>query len=224
MYVSLDHVEHVASNIQTFWFKPERPLRYDAGQFIELTINHADQDSRGNRRWFTLSSSPTDSLLGVTTKLAAAPSSFKKHLFTLKPGDRIQISESMGDFVLPKDASIPLVFVGGGIGVTPLHSMMKYLHDTHQKRTIHLLYAAHSEQEIAFKNLFDTVATTTEYLTDRKLTSEDVLRLAADNTKPMIFLSGPEEMVEVFVDDLKKSGVPSSRLVTDYFPGYAGQI
>ena len=56
----------------------------------------------------------------------------------------------MGDFVLPKDTTLPLVFVAGGIGVTPIRSMVKWLTDTDQKRTIHVIYAARSLPEIAF--------------------------------------------------------------------------
>lgn len=224
MKVSLDHIEDTAAHIKTFWFKPEHELRYEAGQFIELTIKHEDADDRGERRWFTLSSSPTDTLLSITTKVAEKPSSFKRRLFELNPGDTVDLSESMGDFVLPKDKTIPLLFIGGGIGVTPIHSMVKYLHDTGQNRTTHLLYAARSEKEIAFKELFDNSLTNSQYFTDNKLTTAAVINAVRQYTHPIMYVSGPEEMVEVFVAELKDSGVPGSRLVTDYFPGYAGQI
>jgi ferredoxin-NADP reductase len=224
MIVTVDHIEDIASHIKTFWFKPEHPVRYEAGQFIELTIQHDNPDDRGIRRWFTLSSSPTDELLSITTKLADKPSSFKQHLFALQPGDSITMSDTMGDFVLPKDKNAPLIFVGGGIGVTPIHSMVKYLSDTNQQRTTHLLYAAHSTEEIAFKDLFDTAVTKTQYITDKQLSSQDILAVIKEYTNPIVYLSGPEEMVEVFFAELKEAGVPSSRLVTDYFPGYAGAI
>lgn len=224
MQVTLDHIEDVASNTKTFWFKPEHPVRYEAGQFIELTIPHDNPDERGIRHWFTLSSSPTDELLSITTKLAEKPSSFKQHLFALHPNDQIHMSDTMGDFVLPKDKTTPLIFVAGGIGVTPIHSMAKYLHDTKQKRTTYLLYAAHSKDEVAFKDLFDKTLTKTQYITDKTLTSKDVLAISTQYSHPMIYLSGPEEMVEVFFAELKEAGVPGSRLVTDYFPGYAGVI
>jgi glycine betaine catabolism B len=224
MYVTLDHVEDIASHIKTFWFKPEYPVRYEAGQFIELTIHHDNPDERGVRRWFTLSSSPTDELLSITTKLADKPSSFKQHLFALKTGDSIIMSDTMGDFVLPKDKTVPLIFVAGGIGVTPIHSMVKYLHDTNQQRFTHLLYAAHNTDEIAFKDLFDSAVTKSLYITDKQLSSQDILSVTKQYSNPIVYLSGPEEMVEVFFAELKEAGVPGSRLVTDYFPGYAGAI
>ena len=222
--VTLDHIEDTASHIKTFWFKPETPVRYEAGQFIELSIPHENPDDRGIKRWFTLSSSPTDDLLSITTKLADKPSTLKQHLFGLKSGDLVQMTESMGDFVLPKDKSTPLIFVAGGIGVTPIHSMVKFLADSKQARTTHLLYAARDTSEVAFKDLFDSTITTAEYIIGTQLTSPDIQRTAAQYQNPLIYLSGPEEMVEVFVAELKENGVPGSRLVTDYFPGYAGII
>lgn len=224
MKVTLHHIEETADHIKTFWFKPEHPLRYEAGQFIELTISHDDPDDRGVRRWFTLSSSPTDELLSITTKLAEKPSTYKKQLFAMQPEDTAVMTESMGDFVLPKNKNTPLVFVAGGIGITPIHSMAKYLHDVHEQRTTHLLYAAHSEEEIAFRELFDQTVSITEYITDKKLTPADVLNTITQYDNPLIYLSGPEEMVEVLVVELKEQGIPGSHLVTDYFPGYAGVI
>ncbi len=225
MRAYLHHTEKSANErITTFWFKTEKPLRYDAGQFIDMTIPHNTPDERGIRRWFTLSSSPTEQLIAITTKLAEKPSTFKQHLFALKSGDEVQISDSMGDFVLPKDQAVPLLFVAGGIGITPVHSMLSYLHATGQKRTAQVLYNAANAAEIAFRQTLDQTADHATYLTDRRLTTDDILKVAHQYTKPLLYISGPEEMVEQLVAELKQAGVPGSRLVTDYFPGYANRL
>jgi ferredoxin-NADP reductase len=84
MKITLDYTENIAKNIQTFWFKPDKPVRYVAGQFIELTLPHDNPDKRGIKRWFTLSSSPTEPLISITTKHAEnIVSSFKQNLFNL---------------------------------------------------------------------------------------------------------------------------------------------
>ena len=132
----LHHIEQITADVYTFWFTPNKPLDYTAGQFTELTLPHEAADSRGIKRWFTLSSSPTEQLLGITTKLAEQPSSFMKSLFSLQPGDVVNFSAAMGDFVLPINKTIPLLFVVGGIGVTPLRSMMQWLKDSNQKSQI----------------------------------------------------------------------------------------
>ncbi len=234
MQATLDHIEDIAEHIKTFWFKPEHDLRYEAGQFVELALPHDSPDDRGIRRWFTLSSSPTDNLVSITTKLATKPSSFKQYLFAMKQGDIVTISDAMGDFVLPKDKKVPLLFVTGGIGVTPAHSMVKWLVDAAEQREVHILYAAHNDNELAFKGLFDTYAKTAQYLIQEptsswsgpvgSITTADIYNLSSTLDNPYIYLSGPEEMVEVFFAELKQKGVKPSRLITDYFPGYAGTI
>lgn len=65
MQVVFDHSKDEAANITTFFFRPEKPVQYTAGQFIELTIPHENPDDRGQKRWFTLSSSPTDEVSGA---------------------------------------------------------------------------------------------------------------------------------------------------------------
>jgi ferredoxin-NADP reductase len=224
MQVTFDHSEDVASHIKTFWFKPEPAMRYEAGQFIELYLPHPNHDDRGIKRWFTVSSSPTDPLVSITTKIADKPSTFKQCLLELKPGDTVQMSETMGDFVLPKDRQAPLIFIAGGIGVTPIHSMVKYIADTGEQRTTYLLYNARSDEEIAFKELFDRTVTKSEYITDRRLAADEAIAVIEKYQNPLIYISGPEEMVEVFVAAFNAHGIPPARVVTDYFPGYAGQI
>ena len=233
MHVTLDHVEDIASNIKTFWFKPEQPVHHIAGQFTELVLPHDSPDNRGQKRFFTLSSSPSEPLVSITTKFATENgSSFKQALRTLKTGAELFMAEPMGDFVLPKDTTIPLVFVAGGVGITPMRSMTQWMLDTEEERTVHLLYAANAAEDIAFSDLFkrqygdNFIPVVKEAGTSWKgevgsLTPEKVNALVGDHPETLIYLSGPEPMIEAFVRELKRSGVSSHRIVTDYFPGYA---
>jgi ferredoxin-NADP reductase len=232
MNVTLDHTEDVAENIKTFWFKPEKPVRYTAGQFTEIYLPHDNADNRGTRRWFTLSSSPTDPLLSITTKFAGDTSStFKKTLFSLQLGTPLKLAEPMGDFVLPKDPNTPLVFVAGGIGVTPMHSMVKYLLDTKERRNIQVIYAVTHLTELAFEPLFKEYGVAFAVIVKEppadytgesgSLDGTRILKLAPDDgSTTMYYLSGPEPMVEAFTKDMKHLGVNKHRIVTDYFPGY----
>lgn len=221
MEVTLDYVEDLTEDIGMFWFKPDKPVRYVAGQFTELRLPHENMDDRGDKRWFTISSSPTEPLLAITTRNSHdAASSFKKQLFNLEPGSKLQLAEPMGDFVLPKDKSIPLFFIAGGIGITPMRSMIKWLADTGEKRDIKLLYAVHGHNEAIFKELFENYDAEVEITTER-LTVEQVLKFIGDASKKLIYISGPEPMTESLFKDLRKSGVDQKQLVTDYFPGYS---
>lgn len=231
MRVELDHIEDIAENIKTFWFKPERQLRHTAGQFIELRIPHDNKDKRGDKRWFTLSSSPTEPLVSITTKLVRQNgSSFKQALQALDSNSEITMSEPMGDFVLPKDPSIELIFVAGGIGVTPMHSMIKYMNDTGEKRQVTLIYSARVSEELAFLELFKTAgitfipvigepATGWDGQTGR-INAERIVSLAGGHENKYMYLSGPEPMTEALYKGLKGLGANKKHLVTDYFPGY----
>lgn len=231
MNVSFIKSEGTAHNIKTFWFKPERKVDYIAGQYTEIYLPHDNPDDRGVRRWFTLSSSPTDDMVSITTKHASHRSStFKEQLWRLRPGTPLKLADPMGDFVLPKDPSIPIVYVAGGMGITPMHSMIKYLADRGEKRDIHLIYAVTEEDELAFVPLFNeyglkftpVVKTPPEGYTGEtgSLSVDRILQLAPDDGRYRLYLSGPEPMVENFYKEFKEKGFSEDRLVTDYFPGY----
>lgn len=231
MYINLVKIEDTAENIQTFWFKPEVVMDYIAGQFIEMYLPHKNADIRGQKHWFTLSSSPTEELVSITTKRAQDKvSSFKQRLFSLEPGAKVKISEPMGDFVLPKDSSRPLLFVAGGIGITPMRSMVKWLLDNDEKRQIQMLYGVRTEQELAFLDLFrdyglqpnivvSSPAPSGSYR-EGHITSTEIKSLADSLVDPLVYISGPEPMIENLETELLQNKFPAANLVLDFFPGY----
>ncbi len=231
MRVVLDHSEAETANIRTFYFRPEKPVYYTAGQFIELTVKHPHPDQRGIKHWFTLSSSPTDTLLSITTKFAGDKSStFKKTLFKLKPGAELLMSDPMGDFVLPKLIQTPLVFVAGGIGITPFHSILEWLAATGERRPIRLLYGVNNEDEIIFQDTFERASQHATIVVSNpseawggergRLNANLILGLEQPSEETLVYVSGPEPMVETLEKDLKKAGIKKHQLVLDFFPNY----
>lgn len=234
MTVRFDHSEDVAANIKTFWFKPEQPVSFIAGQYIQLHLPHKGMDERGDKRWFSLSSSPTEPLLSITTKLAPKSSTFKQTLQALKPGQEVTMAPPVGFFVLPEDPNIPLAFIAGGIGVTPMRSMVKWLADMGEKRTIQLIYAVNRIEELAFRDIFESygvelIPVVREPAPSWKgetsvLDAGRIERLldapAGSLAKKYIYLSGPEPMIEVLASGLKERGIEKSYIKTDFFPGY----
>lgn len=223
--------EIVSDNIQTFYFDPVRPVRYEAGQFIELTLHSPSPDERGIKHWFTLSSSPTEERLSITTRFTPdRGSTFKQTLLALKPGQEVNMSDPMGDFVLPTDKSRPLVFVAGGIGITPMRSMIKWLHDNQEQRTIQLIYATSTPEELVFRELFASYGLPVTLIVSNPparwegesghITAERILELSPNVEDKLYYMSGPEPMMETLFKDFQKLGVDTPQLVTDYFPGY----
>lgn len=228
MQLMYERCEQLSPEIATFWFRPDHKPNYMAGQFIEISLPHS-ADKRGERRWFTLSSSPTDELISITTRFGAEPSSFKKLLRSLDPGDVIHASQPMGDFVLPRDRTIPLLFVAIGIGITPIKSILSYLEASSEERTVRILYAAKNEEELVYKDIVTRVDPDAQFylrkpknVSDlpRIISSQDILQTATGMGNPYIYISGPEEVVEALFTELREAGIKNSRLVTDYFQGY----
>jgi ferredoxin-NADP reductase len=231
MKVIFEKSYHESENIVTFFFKSERLVQYTAGQFIELTVPHHKPDDRGIKRWFTLSSSPQQELLSITTKFAPKSSSYKVALLRLEPGTELNMSDPMGDFVMPKLTQTPLVFVAGGIGVTPFHSMFEWLADTNETRPIKFLYSVKSEDEIVFQGSFDRSGIKPTIIVSNPsdawggerghLTAEQIIGLEHPTDDTLIYISGPEAMVESLIKDLQKTGIKKHQIVGDYFPNYS---
>lgn len=209
----------------------ERPLRFDAGQFIELRLTHTHPDERGERRWFTLSSAPGDKLLSITTKIAAKNgSSYKQALQALQPGDTATMSEAMGDFVLPRATEVPLIFVAAGIGITPYLSMLRSIAATGDHRNIRMIHGVPNEDEIIFQDVYlaaaQPVTTVVSNPSDSwggergRLSADIILGLEKPSEDCMLYLSGPEAMVEQLSAELLAAGVHKRQLVTDFFHGY----
>lgn len=231
MKATFHHSEPIAPNIRTFYFVPEQPVQYTAGQFTQLTLPHPDADDRGLKRWFTLSSSPTDEYLTITTKRTEkSGSTFKSTLFKLKEGTEVDMASPMGDFVLPKLVQTPLIFVAGGIGITPFHSMFRYMTYTGEERPIQFIYGVRSEDEIIFQKDMDDAGIHATIVVSEpspawggergRITAEMIIGLKQPNDDTLIYLSGPEPMLEALEEDLKKHGIKGDQIVTDFFPGY----
>lgn len=220
MKVQFVKSEEITKDIRTFWFKPDKPFRYIAGQFIELYLPHKNPDDRGQKRWFTLSSPPNLGFVSITTKITLNRSSFKSTLAVLKKGDIVEMSQPMGDFILPKDKTIRIIFVAGGIGCTPYASILSDLQNKGENRIIKLFYAANSHSEIAFKDIFKKLGQGFNRFVKKPLTAAKVLEKVVSPQKTYFYISGPEPMVEQLQKDFLDKGIPKNRIYTDFFPGY----
>ncbi len=221
-----------AAGIYTFEWEPSETFNFTAGQFIKLLLPHDNPDERGEMHFFTVSASPTEANLANTTKFSQPSSTFKQTLRSLEPGTKVEMTGPYGEFVLPEDTEQKLVFVAGGIGVTPYRSMLRFLTDKGQTRPIQLLYAANQPQELAFRQLFDYLPQPMEvtYLISQadsewsgqvgQLSGQKIQELANGLKDKLTYLSGPKPMVQTFKDQLLALGISEDKIMTDFFPGY----
>lgn len=234
--LQLKRKSRVAPEIMDFVYTPSLPVRYAPGQYIEATLAHAQSDSRGNRRYFTLASSPTEDTIRLGVRFYPKGSSFKRALAASDGRTKLVAGQVAGDFTLPADPTKKLVFVAGGIGITPYRSMLKYLLDTRQRRDIVLLYANRTPQEFIYGDVLgeaqtrlgmkavytvtDTNAVPANWTGARGRIDEQMIGSAVpDYRERTFYLSGPPNMVEEHERALRRMGVPRSHIKRDFFPG-----
>lgn len=227
----------VAKDIYEFSFIPGKQLVYTPGQYMEFTLPHDKADSRGSRRWFTLASSPTEDRIMLGVKFYENGSSYKRAMLTMDMNTPIVAAQLAGDFVMPKDVSKKLVFIAGGIGVTPFRSMVKYLVDTEEERDVRVLYSARSEDDFAYTDVFEqarqTLGIQTTYVvTDNpidsrphmivgKINGDLIAQAIPDYSDCTFYISGTHPMVEALQESLEALGVHRRNIKIDFFPGYA---
>jgi ferredoxin-NADP reductase len=213
----------IATDTYEFAFASPTPLLFRAGQYLEWTLPEHNEDDRGNRRYFTIASGPSEQGVRLGVKFYTPMSTFKKALLKLQVGDTIATAQLAGDFVLPKDPKKKLAFIAGGIGVTPFRSMVGEMIVTGKPRDAVMLYSNKTPEDVAYREVFDQAATTfgmkTVYagLIDTAM----IIREIPDYKERTFYISGPHGMVEAFRAALSGLGLPPTQVKTDYFPGFA---
>lgn len=221
--------------IMDFVFDSGRAFPYLAGQYVEVTLGVSHNDSRGNRRYLTLASSPTEDDLRFGVKFYEHGSSFKRALAALADDDVVSISPAAGDFTLPHDKNDKLAFIAIGIGITPFRSMVKYLLDRDEHRDIALIYSEAKPTDFVYRNIFETAhqrlglkaiytvqeAGTSWHGERGYITGDMISRHVPGYAERLFYISGPQAAVVDMSDELRSLGVPRSHIKTDYFSGYS---
>ncbi len=236
LVLTLVGVERMANDAYDFVFSSDRTLAFRPGQYLEWTLAHTYPDNRGNRRYFTIASAPTEKNIILGVKFYDPASTFKHTLAAMKPGDTLTASHLSGGFVLPKNKTKKLVFIAGGIGVTPFRSMIHYLLDRHERRDIIVLYSNKTAADIAYKDVFDRAQAELGIKTVYALSAEKqpllgmfngtidaklIAQQVPDFRERTFYISGPRVMVDAFTTTLTQMGVSRFHIKSDFFPGFA---
>lgn len=228
----------LTSDTYEFIFSSDRKLKFSAGQYLEWTLAHPHADIRGIRRYFTIASAPEDPDYRIGVKFYEPMSSFKKRLLSMRRGERIVASQLAGDFTLPADKNKKLVFMAGGIGVTPFRSMLEHLLINKERRDITIFYSNKDIKDVAYVELLDRAERelgieTVPILTNQSpdtlaksdfpsgVNAELIKEQVPDYAERMFYISGPHGMIMAFEDILKELGVSSRHIKKDFFPGFA---
>lgn len=201
-------------------------LRFEPGQYLELSLIHKKSDIRGHRRIFSIAARPGDEQINIGTKIPTKPSSFKRALMNLSKGDIVYTTRVGGDFVLPQDES-PVVFIAGGIGITPFISFIQST-----DRPLRLLYSISSIKDLSYIDQLKhynvdvtVISQDTSPLPDREwkfvngiLNAEVLSKLLDAHERPAVYISGPPAMVAHTKRTVKSLGI--SNIKVDEFSGY----
>lgn len=222
MTLTLIEKEHLVDNVWAFRFRPDGPFNWIAGQYVRVELPHDNPDAEGTQRTFTNSAAPYEGIMQITTRISQ--STFKQALSRLERGGELQLVEDpAGDFVW-EDSELPIVFVAGGIGITPFHSMLKQrVHDGQPLRAT-LVYGSRTP-DVPFKDELQQWQSADpdlkiHYVVDRPLTAESLADIVPSLDQSLVYVSGPEPMVEALIRDLTAHGVPEAQIKRDAFPHY----
>lgn len=207
---------------------------YKPGQyvFIEL-IDPPYEDNRRNRRHFSIVNPPgRKGVLVITTRLR--DTGFKKSLAEMPPGTEVRLGPVTGQFVLPDDTARPIVFIAGGIGITPFFCMINHVHDQGLEHSITLLYANTKPENSAYlddlRRLEDEMPNfrlvlTMDHADDwpgekRKIDAGFIKDYVEQLNSSLFMVAGPPGMDQAMEKALADAGVDEKNIVTERFTGY----
>jgi ferredoxin-NADP reductase len=219
--------------VMSFRFRDPGGISFRPGQFFQLFLKTgAGEESH----YFSFSNSPTEKGYFEFTKRLSR-SSFSQALRAITPGTAVRMKLPLGRFVFEGNHPYP-AFLSGGIGITPIRSICRYLADTSASSDAVVLYTARTEKAIIFREDFDEMAAKNPRLrfiysvTDEapppgwrgrtgRLGAEMVRSELPDYSRRLFFVCGPPGMVAAIASTLKDElKIPAEKVMLENFAGY----
>ncbi len=224
----------------TMAFALERPAGFDfvAGQYQTLTLpDPLYNDEKGNVRTFSVASPPQETgHLLVATRMTG--SALKRSLADAPLGTPLQIFGPAGSFTLSASGGRPVVFVAGGIGITPFRSMVLDAASRRLSHSITLIYANRTPEGAAFHAEFARLAkeyaglkyvptmsqaeaSRQSWTGERRTVDVAFLRDHVDDLSGSTFyVAGPPGLVAAVTQAVLAAGVDPGRVIAEEFSGY----
>lgn len=235
--IKLKKKEEIASGTMSFHFTKPKGFTFKAGQFADYTlVDPKETDAEGNTRGFSLSCAPYEDYVSFATRMR--DTAFKRCMKHMELGTEVNFDAPYGSFTLQNNTCIPAVFLSGGIGITPIRSIvLQAVHDKTDHK-IFLFYANKTPKDAAFLNdltaaekrssnftfipsMTDLPGTDTAWKGERGFfTNEMLQKYVGDLSRPIFYIDGPAGMVSSLRKTLNASGVNDDNIRTEEFTGY----
>lgn len=227
----------VAEKTMAFQFEKPTGFTFRPGQWIDVTLlNPHETDAEGNTRGFSIASAPDEDLLMVATRLR--DTAFKRQLPQLPLETEVKIEGPGGSLALHNNIARAAVFLVGGIGITPLRSIL--LHAAHDKlaQRIFLFYSNHRPEDAPFleeltdlqkanpnykliATMTDMTKSTRSWNGETGQIDQALLTKHLTGAKlPIYYVVGPPGMVNGVRELLNKTGVDDDDIRSEGFEGY----
>lgn len=220
-------------SVESFRFVLAEKIDFVPGQFLQIIFDEARRDNKELNKYLSISSSPTKDYIEVTKRIS--DSQFSKKLLSLKFNDEILVRIPMGDCVF-KEEYKKIGFLIGGIGITPVISILEYIIDKKLGTDVYLFYSNRTEYDIAFKKELDhwrsinknikVYYTVTECKPKDKtclfgfINKELLQKKACDLDDRILFIYGPPAMVETMCGISSELECKKENIKTERFIGY----
>jgi len=221
------------SSVMSFRFLPPEKIDFIPGQFLQLIFDEKNRKNKDLNKYLSFSCSPQKPYIEATKRLSE--SEFSSKLANLAKGDEILIQAPLGNIVFRQEMK-NIAFLIGGIGITPVISILEYICEKNLATDALVFYSNRSEEDIAFRKELDSlcrinrnikiVYTVTECapkddacvfgFIDKNLISAKTVDLA----KRTIFIYGPPGMVTTMKGLCFDLGCEKENVQIESFVGY----
>jgi ferredoxin-NADP reductase len=227
----------IGSDVMIVRMKKPEGFEFLAGQYCAVTVPDIGfRDERGLRRIFSIASSPLEKDLLFAMKMSE--SALKKTLAEMSPGADLEIEKPVGSLVLPEETGVPLVFLAGGVGITPFRSMVRYSADAGTGHSITLFYSSQTPEETPFLEELQRISgqdrriaaiiTMTRVGEDRsrwsgltgRVNPEMIREGCKEWERAAYYIAGPPGMSSALNQTLQGMNISPERIQTELFAGY----